>query len=118
LSIVLRTAATNLADLATHTLRLPYPWVIAALALTQVLVILPVLPRLPAPNGPGPGRPAVEGWYWASLLNAGTLGTALGDGVAEDLRLGTGWGTLALAAITLAVIALGARSHWRTKAGY
>jgi uncharacterized membrane-anchored protein len=60
----------------------------------------------------------VDGWYWASLLTAGTLGTAIGDGVAEDLHLGTGWGTLALGAITLVVIGLGARSRWSTKAAY
>jgi len=35
--IVLRTAATNVADLATHTFGWPYPWVIASLAMIQVL---------------------------------------------------------------------------------
>ncbi len=46
------------------------------------------------------------------------LGTAIGDGVAEDLRLGTGLGTLALGAVMLLFIALGARSGWATKPGY
>jgi uncharacterized membrane-anchored protein len=44
--IVLRTAATNIADLATHTFEWPYPWVILGLTVIQALVILPVLPRL------------------------------------------------------------------------
>ena len=42
----------------------------------------------------------------------------IGDGVAEDLHLGTGFGTLALGAAMLAVIGLGARSRWATKPGY
>lgn len=115
--IVLRTAATNLADLATHTFGLPYPWVIAFLELLQVLVILPVGPRLSGAKAEA-SRPVADGWYWASLLTAGALGTAIGDGVAEDLHLGTGLGTLALGAFALLAIKLGAPSGWSTKAGY
>ena len=116
--IILRTAATNVADLATHTFNIPYPWAIAVLELLQVLVILPALQPL-GDNNPGAvRRPAADGWYWASLLTAGVLGTAIGDGVAEDLHLGTGIGTLALSAVMLALIGSGARSRWATKPGY
>jgi hypothetical protein len=59
--------------------------VIASLAAVQALVILPVLPRLLATGTDRAGRPAANGWYWASLLTAGTLGTAVGDFVAEEL---------------------------------
>ena len=111
--LTLRTAATNLADLATHTFGLEYAWVIAALEALQVLAVLRVAPR-----PPGGRRPVVDGWYWAAMLTAGTLGTAIGDGVAESLRLGTGVGTLALSAALLAVLALGARGGWRTRAAY
>lgn len=116
--IVLRTAATNVADLATHTLEWPYPWVIASLAIIQAIVILPVLSRLLPAGTDGAGRPAADGWYWASLLTAGTLGTAIGDWVAEDLHLGAGGGTLALGAIFAAILAMGRRSWWKTKASY
>jgi uncharacterized membrane-anchored protein len=112
---VLRTAATNIADLATHTFDLPYSWVIASLELLQVLVVLPVLPRLPATGIDCAGRPAADGWYWASLLTAGTLGTAIGDCMAEEFQLGTGVGTLLLGAIFAAILAAGTRSRWSTR---
>ena len=116
--IVLRTAATNVADLATHTFGWPYPWVIASLAMIQVLVILPVSLRLSAAGTDRAGRPAADGWYWTSLLTAGTLGTAIGDCVAEKLHLGTGGGTLALSAIFAVILAMGSRSRCSTKASY
>jgi uncharacterized membrane-anchored protein len=116
--IVLRTAATNVADLATHTFGWPYPWVIAGLAVIQVLVIWPVPPRLSAPGTDRAGSPATDGWYWTSLLTAGALGTAIGDCVAEELHLGTGGGTLVLGAIFAVILAMGSRSRWSTKASY
>lgn len=116
--IVLRTAATNVADLATHTWEWPYAWVIASLEALQVLVILPALPRLVTRRGDGEGRPATDKWYWLSLLTAGTLGTAIGDCVAEEFHLGTGFATLLLTAIYAVILAAGSRSRWATKTGY
>ncbi len=116
--IVLRTAATNIADLATHTFEWPYPWVILGLAVIQGLVILPVLPRLFQSGNGRTGRPATDGWYWTSLLTAGALGTAIGDWAAEDLHLGTGGGTLVLGAIFAIILALRIRSRWTTKVSY
>jgi uncharacterized membrane-anchored protein len=116
--IVLRTAATNLADLATHTWEWPYAWVIASLEALQVLFILPALPRLAAAGDERDGRPATDGWYWLSLLTAGTLGTAIGDCVAEEFHFGTGYGTLLLTLIYAGILAKGSRSRWSTKAGY
>lgn len=116
--IVLRTAATNLADLATHTFQLSYPWVIAGLELVQVLVILRAAPRPVLASGDRDGRPIADLWYWASMLTAGTLGTALGDCAAEDFKLGTGTATLVLGVILAVVLAMGRRSAWATKAQY
>jgi uncharacterized membrane-anchored protein len=116
--IVLRAAATNLADLATHTFEWPYPRVILGLAVIQALVVCPVLPRLISAGNNRTGRPATNGWYWRSLLTAGTLGTAIGDWTAEELHLGTGYGTLVLGAIFAVVLAMGSRSRWTTKAAY
>jgi uncharacterized membrane-anchored protein len=116
--IVLRAAATNLADLATHTFEWPYPRVILGLAVIQALVVWPVLPRLIAAGTEPTGRPATNVWYWLSLLTAGTLGTAMGDWTAEELHFGTGYGTLVLGAIFAVVLAMGSRSRWTAKAAY
>lgn len=116
--IVLRMAATNLADLATHTFEWPYPTVILGLAVIQAAVVVPVLPRLLATGSDRNGRPAANGWYWTSLLTAGTLGTAVGDCVAEQLHLGTGVGTLLLGTVFAVVLGIGIGSSWTTKAGY
>ena len=116
--IVLRTAATNIADLATHTFEWSYPRVILGLAAIQALVILPVLPQLFQSGNDRAGRPATDAWYWTSLFTAGALGTAIGDWAAEDLRLGTGGGTLVLGAVFAVILVLGIRSHWKTIASY
>jgi uncharacterized membrane-anchored protein len=115
--IVLRAAATNLADLATHTFNWPYPIVILALAAIQVLAVWLVPPRLATIGNSRSARPATNGWYWLSLLTAGTLGTAIGDWVADEY-LGTGYGTLVLGAIFAIVLATGRRSRWTAKASY
>jgi len=113
--LVVRTAATNLADLATHTFHLSYPWVIAGLEAVQALVLLRVAAR---PADGGSPRPVADGWYWASMLTAGTLGTAIGNCVAEQFRLGTGPATLMLGAVLAIVLAIGRASGWSTKATY
>ena len=116
--IVLRAAATNLADLATHTFAWPYPRVLLALTVLQVLVVRPVRPRLFAIETDRTSRPSTSGWYWLSLLTAGTLGTAAGDWVADELHLGTGYGSVLLGAIFAVVLTLGRRSRWSTKVAY
>ncbi len=116
--IVLRAAATNLADLATHTFEWPYLHVILGLIVVQALVVWPVLPRQVVANGDQASRPETTGWYWLSLLTAGTLGTAIGDWSAEELQLGTGHATLILSAIFAIVLALGKRSRWMTKLAF
>ncbi len=116
--IVLRTVATNLADLATHTLDLPYLRVIVGLAVFQAFVVWPVAPRLFASLPQGASKPATDGWYWLSLLTAGTLGTALGDWVAEELHFSTGYGTLLLSAIFVVILAMGRGVRWRSKMAY
>ena len=116
--VVLRTAATNLADLATHTFGLPYLDVILVLAVLQALVVLPVAPRLLAVETDWPGRPSTNGWYWLALITAGTLGTTMGDWMAEELHLSTGYGTLLLGVAYLLILAGGRRVHWTTKVTY
>lgn len=93
--VTLRTAATNLGDLATHDFKLDYPWVIAALAALLVVVLAGEGRITKRPAGPA-GLPVTGGFYWAAMLVAGTLGTVAGDFVADDLGLGVAMGSLVL----------------------
>jgi uncharacterized membrane-anchored protein len=111
--VILRTAATNLADLATHDLHIAYPRVIAGLAVLMVL-----LARRGGRRADAGGPPATDGWYWATMLTAGTLGTAIGDFTSGDLGLGSGLGTVVLGAILALALAWGSRSHWSTRLAY
>ena len=54
-------------------------------------------------------RPRVEAFYWATILASNTLGTALGDFLADSSGLGYRRGALVFA-VALAVVAL---LHWR-----
>lgn len=79
--IVVRTAATNLADLATLQLEFDYEAVIAGLAVLLAL-ILAARTRLRARMGGSSaplGIPSTNAVYWAAMLTAATLGTAAGD---------------------------------------
>lgn len=116
--IVLRAAATNLADLATHTFEWPNRRVIFGLAVMQALVLWPT-PSRPLLGGKmQTARPITTGWYWLSLLTAGTLGTAVGDCSADSLHLGTGYATLVLGAVFAVVLALGRPSRWISKVAF
>ncbi|MBE7217569.1 MAG: hypothetical protein INR64_03775 [Caulobacteraceae bacterium] len=50
--------------------------------------------------------PRVEGFYWLAILVSNTLGTALGDFTADDLKLGFGGGALVFGALLAVVLAL------------
>jgi uncharacterized membrane-anchored protein len=54
-------------------------------------------------------RPAVEAFYWAAITFSQTLGTALGDWMADTTGLGYGGGALVLS-VGLAVLA--AAYYW------
>src|SRR5882757_794709 len=74
--LVVRAAATNLADLGIGRMHLDYITVsaclaIAILALRRASSLQPVTCGLPRTNG----------LYWLAMLTAGTLGTVVGDGI-------------------------------------
>lgn len=113
--VTLRTAATNLADLATHDLRLGYDGVIAGLAGLLVLVL--VVDRwLGAPPAAPQGLPPTNARYWTAMLIAGTLGTAIGDFAADGLGLGVA--SIVTVALLGGALALGARAAASTKSAY
>jgi uncharacterized membrane-anchored protein len=122
--ITLRTAATNLADFATHDLKIGYITVEIGLACLMVLVLAVDQFRgvtnktVQAPGGRQFNLPNTDLSYWLVMLTAGTLGTALGDWVADELGLGTGVGSIALGAIFGIVLLISIRWGRMTKPWY
>jgi uncharacterized membrane-anchored protein len=119
--VTLRTAATNLADLGTHDLRLDYGWVIGGLAgLLALILLADRWRRAPAADArlgaTQDDLPATDGYYWAAMLTAGTLGTAAGDFAADGLSLGPA--TVVTVALLGLALALGSRAARTTGAGY
>jgi uncharacterized membrane-anchored protein len=121
--IVVRTAATNLADLATRDLKLGYGLVESGLTALLIVILLADLARNRSTNARGAslGRrvrnlPATDVTYWIALLTAGVLGTAGGDFMAHILGLGDG--SIVLAAVYGIVLLLSARIREMTKPWY
>ncbi|MDB5651526.1 MAG: hypothetical protein JWL62_3046 [Hyphomicrobiales bacterium] len=97
--ILLRTMATNVADFAHHDSGLSYPVFVALLIAFMAAMIWvdklrsgPVVPV----SSRSPRLPATDWSYWALMLAAGVLGTALGDWIA-DAGLGVYWASLIVA---------------------
>ncbi len=122
--IVLRTGATNLADLATHDLKLGYFLCMGLLAALMVLMLLIDRARgvhpvgVVGPDGRWHSLPATDASYWITMLAAGTLGTAAGDWVADETPLGLGYGSLALVVVLLVVWFISDRFGKMTKPWY
>jgi len=82
--VVVRTAATNLADFFAGDMKLGRGWVMLGLTILLAATLLwaGFLASRPAGtprNETGTGVLAADGYYWASMLVAGTLGTVAGD---------------------------------------
>ena len=118
LLLVVRAAATNLADFFSHTLNIDYAWAIAGLEGLEVLLVLGVSPRQRDETTGIYGRPATDAWYWAALAIAGALGTAIGDCTAETFQLRTAAGTAVLGVIYAVLLVIGFYTRWSTQASY
>lgn len=97
--IVMRTAATNLADLGTHDFKLGYPLIETGLTLLLVLVLLADRGQSGQATDGRPILPATNANYWVAMLIAGTLGTASGDFTADVTGLGLFYGSAVLTII-------------------
>ena len=111
--VIVRTAATNLADFMADDLNLPRLWETVGLAVLLVVVVASVrtLSRRPGRDS-GDARSLVlsgDAGYWASMLIAGTLGTVMGDYLAYDLHLGNVIGSIALSIVLAGFFVVGAR---------
>jgi uncharacterized membrane-anchored protein len=82
--LVVRAAATNLADLGIHRTHLDYITVSAGLA--ALLVAILALRRALSLQPVTCGLPRTNGLYWLAMLTAGTLGTVLGDGIGHMIH--------------------------------
>jgi uncharacterized membrane-anchored protein len=122
--IVLRTGATNLADLGTHDLKLGYFLCMGLLATLMVMMLLIDRARgveaigVAGPDGRWRSLPATDTSYWITMLAAGTLGTAAGDWIAEETPLGLGFGSLVLVVILLVTWFVSDRFGKMTKPWY
>jgi uncharacterized membrane-anchored protein len=95
--IVLRTMATNIADLATHDLKLSYPVFVLLLIGFMSVMIWGDRFRTDMTSKVSAGTisalPNADWSYWIVMLTAGVLGTALGDWLA-DAGPGVYWASL------------------------
>jgi uncharacterized membrane-anchored protein len=86
--IVLRTMATNIADFATHDLKLSYPvFVLLLIGFMAAMIWADGFRADAKPQRPGASAstlPDADWSYWIVMLAAGVLGTALGDWLADD----------------------------------
>src|SRR4051794_28837039 len=95
--IVLRTMATNIADFATHDMKLSYAVFVGLLIAFMGAMIWADRFRINSwpqqPAGSNARLPVTDWNYWVVMLAAGVLGTALGDWLA-DVGLGVYWASL------------------------
>jgi len=120
--IVLRTAATNLADLCTHDLKLGYG--ATEIGLTLLLIAFLVTDRNRGSSMSSiaqqdrPRLPTTNGNYWLAMLTAGTLGTASGDFTADVVGLGLFYGSAVLTALFAVVLIISWRFGGMSKPWY
>ena len=111
--VVVRTAATNLADFFAGDLRLPRPWVMAGLAVVLALSVATAWQlswRNAADKSDAQGNLLRADYgYWLAMLIAGTLGTVMGDFFSHDLHLGNAAASIVLSALLAPFLVLGAR---------
>jgi uncharacterized membrane-anchored protein len=103
--ILVRTAATNLADFVAHQIG-----VVEAMAgLAALLLAVMLLTRVQRGAVRG-GLPAIDGRYWITMLIAGTLGTAAGDFASFKTGLGLGGASIALSLLVALLVAIRMRA--------
>jgi uncharacterized membrane-anchored protein len=118
--LLVRAAATNIADFSIGRLHLRYLEAIAALALTFSAVLL--LQHRRRQKLTKHALPTTDAFYWLTMLIAGSLGTVAGDAtghafgaVQVGVPISTAIATVVLALILTArtrVVGLSATSYW------
>jgi uncharacterized membrane-anchored protein len=108
--LVVRTAATTIADAAAHSTSLGYALIAAnMLALLTVLLLI----HRPGEMQPTSGDAYTDIRYWLLMLTAGSLGTVIGDGLGHSIgRPQVGWPVAFAIATVLLPLALSLRRSW------
>src|SRR5580704_11964093 len=99
------TAGTTLADFADRSLGVGYPGGSLILLLGLMIVLASWYWTLGSVSVTTVTTPKVEAFYWAAITFSQTLGTALGDWIADDTGLGYGGGALVFAGALLVLVA-------------
>jgi uncharacterized membrane-anchored protein len=108
--ILVRTAATNLADFAAGDLHQPRPWIIAGLTLALAATLYVSYPASGRYRTEAPRETKVlyaDTGYWIGMLLAGTLGTVIGDYVSHNLHFGDAEASVILGGLLVLLIAIG-----------
>ncbi len=116
--VTTRAMATNLADLATHGLKLDYVWVAMALAALLVATLALGRPRASPASNFRNILPATNDRYWIAILIASTMGTVAADFVADGLGLGAGLASVLMGSISFLFIFQIGAIHLPGKAEY
>jgi uncharacterized membrane-anchored protein len=99
------TAGTTMADFADRSLGVGYAGGSSILFLCLMIVLAAWYWSLGSISVTTVTTPKAEAFYWAAITFSQTLGTALGDWIADDTGLGYEGGALVFAAALLALIA-------------
>ena len=117
--LIVRAAATNIADFSIAKAHFGYAPV--AVALAALLTGLIVVHRDLGPKASTGTLPPTNGFYWFTMLTAGALGTIMGDGIGHSfgpvtlgVPISAGTATLAMALI----LGVQAALKWKTAVAY
>lgn len=122
--VATRTAATNLGDFLTRTLRLgngPVAAILAALLVAFLFVTWWGSRTEGCSSDGGDVRkllPKTNARYWAAILLASTFGTTAGDFISGDLGFGLKLGSLVLSVVLAGVLILELRARSAREARY
>jgi len=111
--VVSRAGATDIADLATHQMRLEYPILASVLLLLLTIIILggarlgqTTISSERIEGREWENRPSANATYWAAIIVASVFGTVTGDFLADDVGMETSRSALVTTALSVLVLAL------------
>ncbi|MGH8778041.1 hypothetical protein [Paraburkholderia sp.] len=117
--LIVRAAATNIADYSISHANFTYAEVSAALAL--ILACLILLNRKSGPKPTSSALPPADGLYWFTMLTAGSLGTVIADGIGHSFRSVQTGVPLSASMATVAlflILGIRARTAWVSTTSY